>query len=334
MRPAQNSGDFVDCRSGITKLELLVVIAIIAILIALLLPAVQWSRATARRAACASNLHQIGVAVNNYHSTFNVFPGAYMGWGWTAQILPYLDQQAVYHVIAQEDATGLIDVKARSRIPLYICPSDSAADESQGWKPSYRMNDGFWHVKYCGNGFYAACKIPFARVQVNMLYRQTSARDFTDGLSSTAAVSEKLNLPIVANRMGNAYEYPELWNRIMRETVGTTNPDDLDVFANRCEDQPLPVGAVWLVNDAELGWINGQTYNHVLPPNRNSCFNGESAGNPYSSWSAITATSEHSGGVNVLFGDGAVRFIGDSIDRAVWRALGTRNGGEVVPHEF
>jgi type II secretory pathway pseudopilin PulG len=323
----------VSSRSGITILEVLVVFLIIAILIALILPGVQSSRESARQITCVSNLRQFGIAIHSYQSTHRLFPGAYMKW--TTQILPYMEQQAIYDVIQGENETGLLDVKGRSVVPVYICPSDGVAEDLKGWTPSYRMNNGFWHVKYCGNGFYAACKIPYTQsVWADVLYRQTSPADIRDGLSNTAAVSEKLVTPQPAMTTGQAYENPQLWIRLMRETVVVTDPDGLEVFADRCETKPLSVGATFHMVSNGLGGNNNQMYNHVLPPNRNSCFNGQFRGYPYAKWWAITPTSVHPGGVNLLLGDGAVKFVNDSIDRKVWRAYGSRNGDEVIGDEL
>src|SRR5205809_2892375 len=96
-------------RSAFTLIELLVVIAIIAVLVALLLPAVQQAREAARRSQCKNNLKQIGLALQNYHSSANRFPPGYVagatypatsnGWGWSAMILPYLDQAPLYRKI-------------------------------------------------------------------------------------------------------------------------------------------------------------------------------------------------------------------------------------------
>lgn len=317
-------------RRGITIQEVLIIIAIIAILIMLLLPAIQYSRESARQSQCRANLRQIGIAVDNYQSIHQSYPGSYMAW--STQILPQLEQQPVYDVIQREDATGLIDVKARSAVPVYICPSDGVADSQRGWQPSYRMNNGFWHVKNCGNGFYAVCKVPYGPLQVDKQYRQTRPADITDGLSNTAAVSEKLCVPLREERNGPAYKFPQLWIRVMRETNGLADPDEIDEFARRCEFEPLLVGVGFHLNVHDLGSLSNETYEHVLPPNRNSCYNGGLIG-PFSGWTAITATSLHRGGVNLLMADGSVKFVSDDIDRDVWRAFGTRNGGETIGNQ-
>ncbi len=126
-------------RLGFTLVELLVVIAIIGVLISLVLPAVQSAREAARRMSCQNNLHQIGVALHNYHSAYRQLPSGWVdnrthlhepGWGWAAAILPQMGQAAIYEQI---DFTYPIDhekhVGARlAVVPGYICPSDSSDD--------------------------------------------------------------------------------------------------------------------------------------------------------------------------------------------------------------
>lgn len=316
-------------RSGITIQEVLVIIAIIAILLLLLLPAIQYARESARESQCMMNLRQIGIGIQTYEGTYRSFPGGYLRWA--TQILPQMEQQAVYDVIQREDETGIIDAKPRSAVPVYACASDAVAVNQRGWHPSYRMNDGFWHVKYGGNGFFAACKVePYDPSRyVDEQYRQTRPADITDGQSNTAAVCEKLCVPLRGERNGPAYEYPQLWIRVMRETMVVTDPDEMDEFARRCEFEPLPVGVAFHLNVHDLGSPSNETYEHVLPPNRNSCFDGR-VSEAYLHRTAVTATSLHRDGVNLLMVDGSAKFVHDDVDRKVWRAYGTRNGGETV----
>src|SRR6188768_2294581 len=127
-------------RRAFTLIELLVVIAIVAVLIGLLLPAVQKVREAAARMKCANNLKQMGVGLHNYHGTFNRFPAGFTsqpavtdgeslgpGWGWAAQLLPFVEQDNLHKTIDfTRDIAHSANAAARNRsLPVFLCPSDS-----------------------------------------------------------------------------------------------------------------------------------------------------------------------------------------------------------------
>ena len=122
-------------RRGLTWVEVIIVLGIIAVLVALLLPAVEESRSAARRTQCKNNLKQLGLALHNYHDTCRTFPpgfvlntnGPYLGWGWGLQILPYIDCSPQYNNISSVFSDGLQslpELSDLSRSPVYLCPSD------------------------------------------------------------------------------------------------------------------------------------------------------------------------------------------------------------------
>jgi prepilin-type processing-associated H-X9-DG protein len=186
--------------------------------------------------------------------------------------------------------------------PVYSCPSD---EFGQG-RYCYQVNDGLWPKD--SNGF--------AKVRPWYYVR---AADILDGLSNTAAFAEKLAWPDYAGLDIPPDQYPQHWIRRTRHT--TAYIADINRFANECQQNALL---------PTREWIYDYGYNHVLTPNQNSCFNGPRTAPEAEDYKAITSTSQHSGGVNVLFADGHVKFVSDSIDRSVWHAAGTRNGGEAV----
>ena len=164
------------------------------------MPAVQSSRETARRIQCMSHLRQLGIAVQNYEATFRVYPGNYVIW--TEQLLPYLEQPVLHQRLQDwhNQNVSLDDVKSAT-VPVYICPSDPFSQEYRGWAPSYRMNNGYWPPLNKYNGFYQV----FHGKSIDrdeFAFRQTKPADITDGLSNTAALSEKLVVPSLAHLVG------------------------------------------------------------------------------------------------------------------------------------
>ncbi len=184
------------CRRGFTLTELLVVMAVIGILLALALPAIQQARAAARRAQCLNHLHQLGVALHNYHDTHSILPpGAivlgpglpvvYSGWGWGAMILPMVDQSPLYGRIDFNlgTAVGANEAVLRQGLSVWRCPSDPAADTipvTVGAYPTTTVSTG----NYCG---VAAMLGPLSAVRFGAV---------TDGLSQTLMLGERINQPL------------------------------------------------------------------------------------------------------------------------------------------
>jgi prepilin-type N-terminal cleavage/methylation domain-containing protein/prepilin-type processing-associated H-X9-DG protein len=146
--------------------------------------------------------------------------------------------------------------------------------------------------------------------------------DVTDGLSNTAAFAERVAFPPMVEVYEMDLENPSERMRRLLMYYTAEARESLDDFATECETSPV---------DYFRGLNMQSYYTHVLPPNRISCENGPyPLPGPY----AISPLSEHPDGVNVAFGDGSIKFIHDSIDRHVWWALGTRNGGETQSNGF
>ena len=271
---------------GFTLIEVIVVIAVLGLLAALLLPAVQRARAAARSTQCQSNLRQIGLAVTNYEAVWQVFPSSP---GWPHQLLADLEQRS--------DA---------EQVSIYACPADRfATGEISNWRISYRICEG---LKRKDKDGYASPTED----------SQRRPRDFTDGSSTTAIISEKLAWPDIAPTVVPRDSFQDTWIRRMRHV--SMYYGDLDEFADACMNNPLPPGP---------GWQSIPTYTHVLTPNNNSCFSAPTADPRASEHWAVTSTSEHSGGVHTLFGDGRCQFVSENISTTIWRAVGTRNGNEI-----
>ena len=206
-------------RSGFTLIELLVVIAIIAVLIALLLPAVQSAREAARRIQCTNNLKQIGLAVHNYHDAIGtlapgmcglVRPGEqpfFQGWGITARILPYMDDQNKFNAcnFSLANETPQNDTAMRVATAIYLCPSDGQnqmifIDDGQPRNnTNYGFNRGDWYVW----GVSSTAPPPNSPFRANSCVNLAGV---TDGLSNTIfAADVKSHTPYLLNCSGLTY---------------------------------------------------------------------------------------------------------------------------------
>ena len=330
-------------RTGFTLIELLVVIAIIAILIALLLPAVQAAREAARRIQCVNNLKQLGLAAHNYHSINDTFPPAVFSfasgntnlWGQTARLLPLLEQQGLSNSI--NFSLGVKDpgvaTVVQTQVAAFICPSDF-----DRMTDSSNTNDfvGYSRINYQANGGNDTGTLNAALTSesnngVFIAFKTIGLARITDGSSNTALYSER----VLGDGAPNTVSVPGDWF-----TITPPSTSRADVYAT-CVAQN-PIGLVGDANQNSYGgrtWITGYytatRYNHLIPPNGISCTDNNNAATTVGSATnegatASTASSRHPGGVNVLFADGSIHFVKNTIGNVVWWALGSKDGGEVV----
>jgi prepilin-type N-terminal cleavage/methylation domain-containing protein/prepilin-type processing-associated H-X9-DG protein len=295
-------------RHGFTLIELLVVIAVISVLVALLMPAVQQAREAARRAQCRNNLRQLGLALQNYHTTSNVFPPGYVsgapypatsnGWGWVAQLLPQLDQGPLFNSINfslpiehAQNATAVATV-----MPFLLCPTDltgahviEIADASNNV-----LIPRAGILSYAGTVGDDSCDTD-AFTANGIFYRNSRVRigDILDGVSNTVIAGERAFANV--------------------EGAWCGAPQNGIVVAGELNQWPAATATSPVFSLVHNNYINIKT---------------DSDGG------LDDFSSMHAGGALILFADGNVRFISsivsDGPKRRMFWGMGTRAGGEVV----
>ena len=328
-------------RRGFTLIELLVVIAIIAVLIALLLPAVQAAREAARRAQCTNNLKQIGLALANYESGIGSLPwgsgpDGWNNWSATVMLLPYLEQQPLFSTINFNSALSPMLPSnpynmtfQATQVSAILCPSDPSRLATPYGTNNYMANVGSAPENF---GQDDAMVGPFIFTGNQATVRFASV---TDGLSQTAGYSEMVKGTGTINALdpttptstvqnlqppGNVTNLPMPYYQACSAMQPNANNTNSTILAN----------AGYYANGSMWFWGQGGQceYSHIMPPNTWCCEYDWSVGPGDAG--AYTASSHHSGVVNVLFLDGSVHAIKGSIAPNVWWALGTRANGEVI----
>jgi prepilin-type N-terminal cleavage/methylation domain-containing protein/prepilin-type processing-associated H-X9-DG protein len=305
---------------GFTLIELLVVVAIIAVLIALLLPAVQSAREAARRIQCTNNLKQFGLAMHNHHEVNNTFPiGAYNSpqQGWSMYTLPFLEQAAMSNALNTNapfyDARN--QTVTQSTISVFHCPSDPGADAWQHVKNQPNRRKGNYAVNW-GNAHYdqgnpnpltgvAGTVSPYrGPFRVNTAtVPPYGTRDVTDGTSNTMMMSELI--------IGQGPDSSS--NTDIRGDVWSVSRCAFMYTAYTAPNSKVP---------DQMDGKSDCTYPYATNP---PCVGGNGSQPDYNA-----ARSFHAGGVNTLFCDGSVKFIKESVSLTAWRALSTKDGGEVI----
>ncbi len=329
--------------------ELLVVIAIIGVLVGLLLPAVQAAREAARRMSCSNNFKQLGLALHNYHSAYDQLPQQGGGSGRPPDdallsnrsrlsamvgLTPFFEQQAVWEQISNPfvgasgpwppmgPAAYIANYEPwRTQIPTLLCPSDTDPLKSVEFGQlnyAFSFGDSFWNCNNTRNAAWAPINIGQHRGMFKDEF-VTKFRDCIDGLSNSIAMGEiqrssgsrelagdvlvrnNSNNTMRDNPRANVLEFARDPARPMFYLPSVTLAVDTSAQGNRFR------GANWAQGEPMMSGM-GQT----LPPNSANCVRGN--GDANGPGGIFSAGSRHQGGCHVLMGDGAVKFITDSID--------------------
>lgn len=326
-------------RSAFTLVELLVVIAIIGVLVALLLPAVQAAREAARRMQCQNNVKQLGLSLHNHHDTYGRFPpggakdqspfgtststGDEWGSSWMVYILPYIEQGNLYSQWQFYGNSGHSNANNRTArqniiLPGFICPSSplpkTAASHAQTTAANYVAIAGAAPGLIPNYTESRTQSTPYGIVSGGgVLYpnSQTTFGSMTDGSSNTMVISEQSDFMTKQDMTKGDWRGSQPWGWCIGVKQGGEPPN----YFTGSDNRSFNMTTIRYNVNKKTGWANG-----------NGDCGGAGVCLDYGQNTPIN--SAHTGGVQILLGDGSVRFINDNVDLAILAALATRDDGK------
>jgi prepilin-type N-terminal cleavage/methylation domain-containing protein len=343
-------------RRAFTLIELLVVIAIIAILIALLLPAVQQAREAARRTQCKNNLKQMGLAIHNYHDTFNVFPIGFLdvvggndetsstGWAFTTYVLPYLDQAPLYNQFNflttpyALNTPGGVAVQnqalMKTKVPSYLCPSDSNPGTVANNAGAAAQGAGTAAIALCS---YMGCNGSFDGAPCAQGQNPVTVNERNNGIFT---VNSSVRMRDISDGTTNVFAVGEV-----RYILNFTDPGGTATGSERNYS---------FGNVTNNGGANCNNSNGANPHNSNGShnhlrFTRKKLNGPMLDASDLWRAyhSRHVGGAQFVLGDGSVRFVSENLEHTntnysagppsnlggpfgLYQRLGAKNDGQPV----
>lgn len=349
---------------GFSLIELLTALSVIGVLVALLLPAVQMARESSRRTKCSNHLRQLGLAMATYlETTGGILPPSWVleiengtspimfTWSGHGRLLPFLERNDLAEAANYDRMPESWENSTAVSRPIasFVCPSDPNGSDgayeifgARIWGSSYGWNVGDWYLTP-GFGKFASKVRPRAPFYLNS---SVALAHIADGLSKTMFAAEvKVNQPFASCQDSVQIDPANI-------PPANAEPDAVAPYKSDCNSSPpdpdLPPSAPPVPEIGHAEWFDGRgihaAFSTAWTPNRVTVrflqgvpvdidmfgyFEYEVYLGP--SLAAITSRSYHSGGVHVLMGDGAVRFVDNGIDGSIWRAAGTIAGGEAEP---